>query len=299
MVAQASKDPALDHLDADFRLGSVFGLARAGRNDRRAVVLSQVVVSGVEVGLIAAGMLDPRLEVIRNDDFRRTAEKGEHTNVGADPIEQLLALLGLGVGVVAGAQDADEDLGLEDLGSMWVGDRDCLVGIIDKDLLTIFVEKTHRRLQALGPCLMQSTELAVAVTIRVGFAILDPQQPQGYTLFVQLGVNEGPVRTGDDTRTRRRRLGKKEKVDAMRRNGRSACSGTSGRHASESMVGMARIMHLNMDLALAAAKLEVELHLPMADSVILATARQCEAMLWTRGADFEDIQGVRYVAKTL
>jgi len=90
-----------------------------------------------------------------------------------------------------------------------------------------------------------------------------------------------------------------EKVDAMRRNGRSACSGTSGRHASESMVGMARIMHLNMDLALAAAKIEVELHLPMADSVILSTARQCEAMLWTRDADFEDIQGVRYVANTL
>jgi len=98
---------------------------------------------------------------------------------------------------------------------MWVGDRDGLAGIIDKDLLTTFVEKTHRRLQALGPCLIQSTELAVAVTIRVGFAILDPQQPQGYTLFVQLGVNEGPIRTGDDTRTRRRRLGKKEPVQPV------------------------------------------------------------------------------------
>jgi hypothetical protein len=37
--------------------------------------------------------------------------------------------------------------------------------------------------------------------------------------------------------------GTREKVDAMRRNGWSACSGTSGRHPSESMVGMARIMH--------------------------------------------------------
>jgi hypothetical protein len=41
--------------------------------------------------------------------------------------------------------------------------------------------------------------------------------------------------------------GVREKVDAMRRNDWSACSGMAGgRHPSESMVGMARIMHIRI-----------------------------------------------------
>ena len=35
----------------------------------------------------------------------------------------------------------------------------------------------------------------------------------------------------------------------------------------------------------------------LADSIILATARQYEANLWTQDADFADIQGVRYIAR--
>lgn len=47
---------------------------------------------------------------------------------------------------------------------------------------------------------------------------------------------------------------------------------------------------------MAAAKLSLELRLPMADSIILATARQFNAVLWTQDADFEKLPGVRYVA---
>lgn len=38
--------------------------------------------------------------------------------------------------------------------------------------------------------------------------------------------------------------------------------------------------------------------LPLADSVMLATARLHGAVLWTQDADFEAIEGVRYVGKT-
>jgi len=34
--------------------------------------------------------------------------------------------------------------------------------------------------------------------------------------------------------------------------------------------------------------------LPMADSIILATPKLIEAVWWTRNADFEGTQGVRY-----
>ncbi len=55
--------------------------------------------------------------------------------------------------------------------------------------------------------------------------------------------------------------------------------------------------NLTDSIALEAARLSLEHRLPMADSVILATARAHGATLWTQDADFADIAGVRYVAK--
>ena len=54
------------------------------------------------------------------------------------------------------------------------------------------------------------------------------------------------------------------------------------------------VVDLEATIALNAARLSVELRLPLADSVILATARQYGAELWTQDADFEGIEGVRY-----
>jgi predicted nucleic acid-binding protein len=35
----------------------------------------------------------------------------------------------------------------------------------------------------------------------------------------------------------------------------------------------------------------------MADSVMLATAREYDAVLWTQDSDFKSIEGVRFIAK--
>ena len=51
---------------------------------------------------------------------------------------------------------------------------------------------------------------------------------------------------------------------------------------------------LDTELALNAAKLGIELKLPLADSIILATARRYNAVLWTQDKDFEGIEGVKY-----
>ena len=58
-----------------------------------------------------------------------------------------------------------------------------------------------------------------------------------------------------------------------------------------------RVVELTAEIALEAARLSVERRLPMADSVMLATARAYDAVLWTQDADFEGMEGVRYVAK--
>jgi len=55
------------------------------------------------------------------------------------------------------------------------------------------------------------------------------------------------------------------------------------------------VVDLNATLALAAAKLSSDLRLPMADSIMLVTARAFDAILWSQDADFEGMEGVRYV----
>jgi len=58
-----------------------------------------------------------------------------------------------------------------------------------------------------------------------------------------------------------------------------------------------KVVELSSTLALSAAHLSMQLSIPMADSMILATARAADAMLWTQDADFATLPGVRYVKK--
>lgn len=54
---------------------------------------------------------------------------------------------------------------------------------------------------------------------------------------------------------------------------------------------------LNDHLALSAAHLSAQTKLALADSIILACARQRKATLWTQDAHFEGMIDVRYIAK--
>jgi len=57
------------------------------------------------------------------------------------------------------------------------------------------------------------------------------------------------------------------------------------------------VIDLDREIALIAADLYFELKLPMADSIILATARAHSATLWTQDEHFKDIEGVKYIEK--
>lgn len=59
-----------------------------------------------------------------------------------------------------------------------------------------------------------------------------------------------------------------------------------------------RVVDLTPSVALSAARVSIDECLPMADSVMLATARAWGATLWTQDADFAQVKGVEYVAKT-
>ncbi len=57
-----------------------------------------------------------------------------------------------------------------------------------------------------------------------------------------------------------------------------------------------RIADLDGSLALQAARLSRTHGLPLADSVMLATARAFDAVLWTQDADFKELPGVQFRA---
>jgi predicted nucleic acid-binding protein len=64
-----------------------------------------------------------------------------------------------------------------------------------------------------------------------------------------------------------------------------------------SLMQQGRIIDVTADLALTAARLSAELKLPMADSLILATARAHDAILWTQDSDFQGLDDVRFVKR--
>ncbi len=59
----------------------------------------------------------------------------------------------------------------------------------------------------------------------------------------------------------------------------------------------AQVVELTLPIALSAASLSVEKGLPLADSVILATALEFKAEIWTQDRHFRSIENVRYAVR--
>lgn len=57
------------------------------------------------------------------------------------------------------------------------------------------------------------------------------------------------------------------------------------------------VVDLTASISISAAKISLQHKMPMADSIVLATARLYEATVWTQDSDFEGIDGVQYVPK--
>ncbi|MEW6185573.1 MAG: type II toxin-antitoxin system VapC family toxin [Thermodesulfobacteriota bacterium] len=58
-----------------------------------------------------------------------------------------------------------------------------------------------------------------------------------------------------------------------------------------------KVVDLSAPLAIAASRLSLEYHLPMANSIILATAQELKALIWTQDSDFKNIRKVKYFPK--
>jgi len=69
--------------------------------------------------------------------------------------------------------------------------------------------------------------------------------------------------------------------------------------ALQAVVAMQKgtVVDLKAPLAIAASKLSLEHNLPMADSIILATAQEFNAIIWTQDSDFKNISNVKFFPK--
>jgi predicted nucleic acid-binding protein len=57
-----------------------------------------------------------------------------------------------------------------------------------------------------------------------------------------------------------------------------------------------KVIDLTDDIAIFGAKIGYEKGLPLADSVILATAYRHNSVLWTQDSDFKGLESVQYIA---
>jgi toxin FitB len=57
------------------------------------------------------------------------------------------------------------------------------------------------------------------------------------------------------------------------------------------------VVDLDQTLALNAARISIDMNLPMADSIILATAQKYNAVFWTQDDYFKKVKGIRYIQK--
>lgn len=74
----------------------------------------------------------------------------------------------------------------------------------------------------------------------------------------------------------------------------------SGVNEAQQHIGdmkLGTVIDINESIALSAAKISHDLKLPMADSLILASARANNAILWTQDEHFKDIEGVKFIEK--
>ena len=64
-----------------------------------------------------------------------------------------------------------------------------------------------------------------------------------------------------------------------------------------SLMQQGTVVDLDSTISISAARLSYDMKIPMADSVILATAHAYNATIWTQDEHFEGIRGDKFVSK--
>ncbi|RJP70013.1 MAG: type II toxin-antitoxin system VapC family toxin [Ignavibacteriales bacterium] len=63
------------------------------------------------------------------------------------------------------------------------------------------------------------------------------------------------------------------------------------------LMQQAKVIDISPSIAIEAAKYSYQYKIPMADSLIYATAKMNDAVVWTQDVDFKNLDGVKYIRK--
>ena len=102
--------------------------------------------------------------------------------MGADPVGEALRPGGFRVGVTAGPEHRDEDSSGTRFAGGRVLNRDRVAGVVNEQLLAGAMLVAEHDVLTFQPVAVQTTISAVAVAVRVLFAVLLPEQLQGEVL---------------------------------------------------------------------------------------------------------------------
>ena len=151
-------------------------------------------IGSVEPGIVAIGVGNGGLEIIADHELRHAAEILEQIGMHADPVGQALAWASLGVGVVRGPHRRDEQLHGAHFAGDGIEDIDSVAGEIDEHLLAADVGLAHARPRPLLPGLEGRAKPGIAKAVRIGGAILFPQQQARHAAAAQLFLDISPIR---------------------------------------------------------------------------------------------------------
>jgi hypothetical protein len=149
-------------------------------------MLSQLSISGVEVGLITTGPGDRIRQIVWGEDLRDSLKEFESMNMGLNPGGEILRESGLRKGVIAGSQSGHKDLGFMDLPGLVVGDFHGLPGVIDEQLFSSPIFLAKAGIQFFGPLMVKTAELAVLVPLEILLLVFMPEKLKRHPFLLQL-----------------------------------------------------------------------------------------------------------------
>ena len=162
-VAQRCRDPRGDVFHGTFRCGLVVRPTYPRRDNRRAIVLRQLLVATVQYYFIPVVGNGSRLGIVRNQQTRHAAEVIEGVNVAQQPVLLLHVATGLRVGVPAARQHGHKDVSRPLLPGNAIRDVQRVTGPVHLHGVPGLVRDAHGGLRYSCPTAVLLTELSVGI----------------------------------------------------------------------------------------------------------------------------------------
>src|SRR3954454_15042178 len=108
-MAQGRQYPTFHDADGVLDLGFISRFVGAARQHCDAVVLRHLVISAIEIRLVAACSSNARTRIIRHEQPCNALEELEGSDMAVNPARQVLAVRSSSKGVCAGAEHGDKD----------------------------------------------------------------------------------------------------------------------------------------------------------------------------------------------